>query len=94
MREDVRCKKVIKGKEFDTLLPADSLATVHVHSEADGEIPPAIWVTCHRQYSHYCGAEGNKSKNQMKQAASDPRGQKEGHTCHLGEPPPTVLPLL
>ena len=40
-----------KGKEFDTLLPSDSLAMVDVQSEAEGEIPSAILMTCQQQYS-------------------------------------------
>ena len=48
MRESEKMKKN-KNKEYDTLLPADSLAIVHVESEGEKEAPPAIWVTGHRQ---------------------------------------------
>jgi hypothetical protein len=44
---------------------SDSLVTEHVKREAKGEIPPATWVTGHRQCSHLGGAEGVLSKNQM-----------------------------
>jgi hypothetical protein len=54
-----------KYKEFDTLLPVDSLATVHVQIEAERETPPATRVTGHRQCPHFCGAEGVLSKNQV-----------------------------
>ena len=46
------------------MLPADSLAIVHVQSEGEGETPPATWVTGHQQCPHIRGAEGVLSKNQ------------------------------
>jgi hypothetical protein len=40
--------------------------------KVEGETQSVIWANCHRQFSHYSGAEGVGSKNQPWWEVSDP----------------------